>query len=128
MPVGPAHLVGGERNEVGAHRLHVGGHVGHVLAGIDDRDRAVRVCRVAELTDRVDRAEHVGHRREPESLRSVEQRVEVGQVEQTLGRERHPAQDDAPFGGEDVPRHDVGVVLHVREHDDVTFVQIRSTP
>ena len=45
--------------------------------------------------------------------------VEVGEVELAVGGERDPAQLDAALGGEHVPRHDVGVVLHLREHDDV---------
>ena len=48
------------------------------------------------------------------SLRAVEQLVEVGEVEPEVVGERDPAQLDAAFGGEHVPRHDVGVVLHVR--------------
>ena len=32
---GAQHLVAGEDDEVGAHGLHVGGDVGHVLAGVD---------------------------------------------------------------------------------------------
>ena len=50
MPDGPAHLVGREGEEVGAHGLHVGGHVGHELAGVDDGDGAVVVGLVAERT------------------------------------------------------------------------------
>ena len=44
------------------------------------------------------------------------------------GGERHPAQLDAALGGEDVPRHDVGVVLHLGEHDDVALAQVRAAP
>ena len=63
--------------------------------------------------------EHVRHGREGERLGPVEQAVEVGEVELAVLRERHPAQLDAPLGGEQVPGHDVGVVLHLGEHDDV---------
>ena len=45
---------------------------------------------------------------------AVEQLVEVGEVELEVGGQRDPAQLDAALGGEHVPRHDVGVVLHVR--------------
>ena len=55
--------------------------------------------------------------RDREQLGAVEQPVEVGEVEAVVGGERDPAQLDAALGGEDVPRHDVGVVLHLREHD-----------
>ena len=39
----PAHLVAAEREEVGAPRLHVGDVVRHVLAAVDDGERAGRV-------------------------------------------------------------------------------------
>ena len=64
----------------------------------------------------------------PNSLRAVEQLVEVGEVEQAVGGERDPAQLDAALGREDVPGHDVGVVLHLGEHDDVAFAQVGATP
>ena len=58
----------------------------------------------------------------------MEQLVEVGEVELAIGREWHPPQLDAELGGEHVPRHDVGVVLHVGEHDDVAGAQVGTTP
>ena len=44
-----AHLVAGERDEVGAPRLHVGDVVRDVLAGVDDGEGAGVVGPVAEL-------------------------------------------------------------------------------
>ena len=79
--------------------------------------------------DRVERAEHVAHRRErqrPWPRRAAA--VEVVEVEAAVGGERDPAQLDAPLGGEDVPRHDVGVVLHVGEHDDVAGAEVGPAP
>ena len=54
--------------------------------------------------------------------------VEVGEVELAVGGQRDPAQLDAPLGGEHVPRHDVGVVLHVGEHDDVAGAEVGPAP
>ena len=62
-----------------------------------------------------DRAEHVRHRGEREELGAVEEPVEVDEVEAVVGGERDPAELDAALGREDVPRHDVGVVLHLGE-------------
>ena len=70
-------LVRGERDEVGVPCLHVGAHVGHVLAGVDEDERVVRVGGVGERADLVDRAEHVRHRADREQLRAVEQLVEI---------------------------------------------------
>ncbi len=81
-----------------------------------------------ELGDRRDRAEHVAHRGEREHLGAVEQPVEVGEVELAVGGERDPAQLDAALGGEHLPRHDVGVVLHVGEHDDVAGAEVGAAP
>ncbi len=47
----PAHLVAGERDEVGVPRLHVGRVVRHVLAGVDDGECAGVVGRRAQLGD-----------------------------------------------------------------------------
>ncbi len=108
-------------------------HVGRQVRARTDRRRRsptapCGVSRVAQLADRVDRAEHVRHRGEAERLRPVEQLIEIGEVEQPLGGQRHPAQDDAALGREDVPGDDVRVVLHVGEHDDVAFAQVRAAP
>ena len=101
---------------------------GHVLAGVDDRERAGIVGGGAELGHRRERAEHVAHRGEREHLGAVEQLVEVGQVELAVGGERDPAHLDAALGGEHLPRHDVGVVLHVGEHDDVAVAEVGPAP
>ena len=122
------HLVRREGDEVGVPRLHVGRDVRHELARVDEDERAVRVRGVGERTDVVDRAEHVRHRADGEERGAVEQRVEVREVEAEVGGERDPAQLDAAFGGEHLPRNDVGVVLHVREHDRVAGLQVGRAP
>ena len=119
-----AHLVGGERHEVGVPGLHVDREVRHGLARVDQHERAGGVGGVGERTDVVDRAEHVGHRAHREELGAVEQLGEVRQVEAVVGGEGDPPQLDAALGREDVPRHDVGVVLHVREHDGVALAEV----
>ena len=120
----PAHLVAAERHEVGVPRLHVGHVVRHVLAAVDDRDRAGGMRGAAQLGDRRDGAQHVAHRREAERLGAIEQRGQIGQVELAVGGQRHPAQLDAALGRQHVPRHDVGVVLHVGQHDDVAAFRL----
>ncbi len=54
--------------------------------------------------------------------------VEVGEVELEVVGERDPAQLDAALGGEHVPRHDVGVVLHLGEHDGIALDQVVRGP
>ena len=77
MPLGPSILCDGERDEVGVPGLHVGRDVRHVLARVDEHERAVRVRGVGERADVVDRAEHVRHRADREQPGAVEQLVEV---------------------------------------------------
>ena len=118
-PGGPEHLVAGETDEVGVPLAHVDGEVRDGLRGVDEDLRPRGVRGVGERPDLVDRAEHVRHRGDGEQPGAVEETVEVGEVEAVVGGQRDPAQLDAALGGEDVPRHDVGVVLHLREHDGV---------
>ena len=77
---------------------------------------------------RRERAEHVAHRRERRAPWRRRAAGEVGEVELAVGGERDPAQLDAALGGEHVPRHDVGVVLHVGEHDDVAGAEVGPAP
>ena len=124
----PEELVRRERHEVGVPGLHVGLHVRHELTGVDEHQRIVRVCGVCERPDLVDRPEHVRHRADRQELRTVEQLVEVREVEAEVVGERDPPELDAALGREHVPRHDVGVVLHVREHDGVAGLQVGAGP
>ena len=124
----PAHLVAGEAEEVAPERLHVGRDVGHVLRGVDEAQSAGRVRGVGQLADGRDRAEHVGQRGEREQLGAVELLVEIAEVELVVVGESEPPQLDAALFLEHQPRDDVGVVLHLGEHDDVTFVQVGSSP
>ena len=56
---GPTHFVTAESEHVGTHGLHVGRHVGHRLASINDGDRACGVCCSAKFARGVDGAEHI---------------------------------------------------------------------
>ena len=107
------HLVAGEADEVGVPRLHVDRQVGDGLGGVDEHERARRVRGVGQQPDVVEGAEHVRHRGDRQQLGAVEQSVEVGEVELEVVRDRDPAQLDAALGDEDVPRNDVGVMLHL---------------
>ena len=128
MPGGAAHLVRRERDEVGVPRLHVDGEVGRRLAGVDEHVCADRVGGIDQRAHVVDRAEDVRHRTERDQLGAVEQCVEPAEVEQVVGSERDPPDLDAALGGEDLPRHHVGVVFHVGQHDRVALAQIRAGP
>ena len=54
--------------------------------------------------------------------------LEVGQVELAVIGQRNPADLDASGGGQHLPRDDVGVMLHVGQHDRIASPQVGSTP
>ena len=117
-----------EGQEVGAEVVDVGRQVGHVLAGVDTQRCAGGVCGIGDATHRCQGAEHVGHRRDRDELGAIELAIEIIEAEHAVVTDGQPAQLDAPFGREHVPRHDVGVVLHLGEYDDVTGLQVGTTP
>jgi hypothetical protein len=75
-----------------------------------------------------DRAEDVRHRGEREHPSAVEQPIQRGDVELPVVGQRHPADLDALLRGDHLPRHDVGVVLHVREHHHIAGTKVGPTP
>ncbi len=117
MPVGPSILWPREGQEVDAQRGHVGGEVGHVLAGVDARPgRRRRGRRRRSRAPAVRVPSTFDMAVTPTQLGAVEQAVEVGEVELAVGGERDPADLEALLGLELEPRDDVGVVLHLGEH------------
>ena len=112
------HLVAGEPDEVGVPRLHVDRHRGARPA----RRRRAPCAPAAWAASARERTSltvpstfdiAVNAR----SLAPSSSRSRSREVEAVVVVERDPAQLDAALGGEDVPRHDVGVVLHLGEDD-----------
>ena len=120
--------MGRASDEVGVPGAHVGGDVRRGLTGVDERERPGGVRGVGHPANVGNRSEHVGHRREREQLRAVEELLEVGEVEQVVRPERDPPKLDVTFSGEDVPWNDVGVMLELGEDDGVTGTDIRPRP
>ncbi len=114
MPVGPVTLWPVKARKSTPARLHVDRHLRHGLGGVDDHERADLVGPAGDLGDRVDGAEHVGDPGQRDHLGALgDQLVDVGQVELAVVGEPEPAQRGAGALGEQLPRHDVGVVLHL---------------
>ncbi len=115
------HLVARERDEVDAEGADVDRHVRHRLAGVEDDERADRVRRVGDLLHRGDRAEHVALVGERDDLGArgddAEPVLGVIEVEPTVLRHADPAQDRPGLVADLLPRHEVGVVLHLGHHD-----------
>ena len=114
------HLVGGEGEEVAAELAHVGGQVGDRLGPVGQHQGAGargRRRRCAAKGVIVPSTFDMAVQRD--QLRAVEQAVEVGEVEAVVVVDGEPAQLDAALLGQHQPRDQVGVVLHLGEHDHV---------
>jgi hypothetical protein len=121
----PIRLVAGPGVEVGVQLAHVERQVRSRLRAVDHHDRAGGVGAAGDLGDRVDRAQHVGHVRDGDGLRSERQRgVERVEVEQPVVGDRHPL-EPAP---QQLPGHDVRVVLHLGEHHEVVGADVGAAP
>ena len=124
----------GQRGRVAprGHRGQVDRQLRRGLRGVDDDDRAHLVGPPGHLGDRVDGAEHVGHPGERDDLGALgEQLVDVREVEVAVVGQPEPAQRRAGALGEQLPRDDVGVVLHLGDDDLVAradLVRARPTP
>ena len=118
-------LVAGPGVEVGAELGDVDRHRRHGLCAVDQDEGAGGVRALDDLGDRVDRPEHVGDVGDGDQLRALrEQLVEHVEVEQALVGDRHVGQPRA----EQLPRDDVGVVLHLREHHEIVGGDVGATP
>ncbi len=110
----PAHLVAGEGEEVHVEGDHVDRHVRHGLGAVEDDERADLAGPGDQRRDRVDRAENVRLVHERDQLRPlVDHLVEVGKVEAAVVGDADPAQRRPGPPAQHLPRHQVGVVLHL---------------
>mmetsp|Transcript_24388 Transcript_24388/g.68537 ORF Transcript_24388/g.68537 Transcript_24388/m.68537 type:complete len:291 (+) Transcript_24388:246-1118(+) len=123
-----AHFVSGRGQKVDAQILHIHLHVRYRLACIqhDLGIRALRSHHGNDFLDRVDACQHVGNMREGHQFRIlVQQRfhlfdvqsarlfVQLGETEFGTGALR-----------QDLPWHQVGMMLHFGEHDFVTSLDV----
>jgi hypothetical protein len=107
-------LVPGEHQEVHTGVLHVDRHLRHGLRGVHEHQRTHLVRTAGDLRDRVDGAEHVRDPGQRDHLGAlVDQLVDVRQVELAVVGEAEPPQRRTGALGEELPRHDVRVVLHL---------------
>ena len=122
------HLVPAERQEVRVHLRHVRDQVRYALRAVDQDERAGRVRGVGHPADGIDRAEDVGHLRHADDLGPVEHPRHRLEIEEAVvgdgprhdlrtGRLRHQ-----------LPRDQVGVVLHLGDDDLVARLQVRAPP
>ena len=131
MPLGPHILCAGDRDEVGAERLHVERHVRRGLRGVADEDRALLVRPGGELLDRVDRPERVRDVVRRDDLDPCPARrcaSSVGEIELALLGQRDHRELRAGAAGDVLPRHEVRVMLELGDDDEVAGAEVRHPP
>jgi hypothetical protein len=118
MPDGREHLVAGQHEEVGAERGDVDRHVRARLSAVDQDEGTDLAGPADQHVDRVLGPEDVADVHEGQHLGAlVHQQLEVGEVEPAVVGQRDPAQRGAGALAEHLPRHQVGVVLHLGDAD-----------
>ena len=123
------HLVAGEDVEVGAQLLHVDRQVRHRLGAVDEDERAGGVGHLDHLADRVDRAQRVRDVGEGDELRvEPQEHLEDVEAEDPVVGDRDELQVAVHLLGQDLPRDEVRVVLHLGEDDRVALAQVAAAP
>ena len=118
MPGRAVNLVAGEGVEIAADVLHVDIEMHRGLAAIDQHRDAARLAELHHVLHRHQGAEHVGHVGDRHHLGARRQKLlELVDEEIALLVHRRPLDHRAMALAQEMPRHDVGMVLHDREHD-----------
>ena len=114
------HLVAAERIEVAAQRAHVDRLVRSALRAVDEHGGARLLGRGHHLARGVDGSHRVADQVERDQLRAAPQQVrELVLPQLALLVDVDVFDVGAFFGGEDLPGHDVRVVVEDRQHDQV---------
>ena len=114
----PVELVAGEGVEVAADVLHVDVEVDGGLRAVHQHRNAARMRAPHDLLHRHQGAEHVRHMGDRHHLGARRQQLlEFVDEEIALVVDRRPFDHRALALAQEMPRHDVGMVLHDREHD-----------
>ena len=99
------------------------------LRPVDEHDRAGVVRAPRDRRHRVDRAEHVRDVDERDELRPArEQRVQGVEVELAVFQHGDVGELGLAVLAEKLPGHDVGVMLHLGQHDEVAAVDVLPPP
>ena len=126
----PAHLMPRQDQEIAPNFLHVNGPVPGALRGIHERRHAELARPGAQLHHRIDRAERVGNMRHREQLHLAgEALVEAVHVEEAdVAGDGQIDQLGTRALGQQLPRDNVAMVLHLREQDYVTRFDVLRAP
>jgi hypothetical protein len=126
---GPVGLVPGPGVEVCVDRLQVDRHLRDRLSAVDDDNGTGGMRPPDHLGNRIDRPDHVRNVDQRNQLwLASEQDIERIEVEVAVIEHRHVRDLGLAVLTEDLPGHDVRVVLHLGEHDQVPTGDIHSPP
>ena len=121
---GTIHLMGREDVEVGIQCLYINLHVGDGLCTVNQYGYVVSVGRVDDVGHGVDCAEYVAHMGYADQTGAwAEEFLIFLHDELALVGDGDDPEHDAFTLGQQLPGHDVAVVLHGRYNHFVTFVQ-----
>ncbi len=127
---GPAHLVAAEREEIAPHRLHVHHQMPRALRPVHQRGDAKLPRPGAEFGHGVDGPESIRdmHHREQFHV-AREELVEAREVESVvIGADGQEAQLRPRARRQQMPRHDVAVMLHLGEQDHIARLDELAAP
>ena len=117
-------LMAGHHIEVAVDVLHIDIHMHGGLRAIDQHRNAARMRKLNDFLYRHDGAERIRHLRDRHHFGArAEQLLEFANEEVAVIIDRRPFDHRAETLAEEVPRDDIGMVLHDREHDLVAFPQ-----
>ena len=129
-PGRPQHLVAREGHEIAVQLLHVDRAVRHALGRVHGEQRAGRVGGARDLGDRVHGAEHVRNVDHRDELRAPvgEQLGQRFQGQLATPGDRDEPQLDLLLLRQELPGHQVRMVLHLGEHDRVAHLEEPAAP
>ena len=101
--------------------LHIDRQMSRTLRRIDQRQRAHRARLPAKLGHGIDRAERIGNVCEREKFHFRRQRLlELFERESAVVTHRDEAKARVDSFGQELPRHEVAVVLHLGEQNHIS--------
>ena len=120
------HLMSAESEEVAIHGLNVDLEVGCALGSIHQNGDAMGVGYLDDLFNGIDGAQNVAHMGHTDNLGLIgDERFELIQTQDTIIGNGKMLHDDASFHGLELPRDDVGVVLHLCDNHLVAGLHLR---
>src|SRR5690606_12880851 len=122
-------LVPGEGIEVTIQRLDVDCLVSHRLGTVDQHYGAGLMCQTHDLGDGINRTKRIGHVTYANEPRPFIQKFGVSlHIELAVVRNRDHANHGACLFRHQLPRHDIGMVLHTAEQNFVASLELAAAP